>query len=282
MTCIRHDYRADELSSTAPLSPENGNTLGIRMPSFSLGTFGIPREKVEESVYTALRMGYLGIDIAAVCDINEEAGRGIRRALDDGLITRDRLFVTMKFWMTDYAEKNVRPAVERLLRELKLSYFDCLAMNWPVAWDAAKGDVRALTLLPDSSHNFVNDETVLLSQTWSAMEELVKSGQARSIAVANFSISELKKLFIHSQMKPAFDQVECHPYLQQDQMKSFLQAQGMPMVAYGVLGIREEGQDGESPMNDPIINKIAYSHNKTPAQESHPSLASSMRSFPEH
>jgi aldehyde reductase len=160
-------------------------------------------------------------------------GEGIATAIAEGAITRERLYVTSKLWNTDHAPEDVRPACEKTLRELGLEYLDQYLMHWPVAWRKQE-DGSMFPHAPDGK----GFDTVEIDfvDTWRAMEELVDAGLVKSIGVSNFSIEELQRLLAHCRIRPVVNQVECHPYFNQHELREYLTAQNIRLVAYCPLG----------------------------------------------
>lgn len=139
----------------------NGTVMfnnGYEMPVLGIGTYRLSQDEAENSVYWVLRDGYRLIDTACIYSNEEGVGRGIRRAIDDGYLTREEIFVTTKMWTSDYNDG--AEAIERSLERLGLDYID-------------------LIILHDSQpRNNV--------QAYQAMEQAVQDGKLRSIGLSNY------------------------------------------------------------------------------------------------
>lgn len=97
------------------------------MPAIGIGTFALSDSEAEESVYWALRDGYRLIDTARIYGDEAGVGRGIRRAIDEGLVTREEIFVTTKMWTSDY--DNGDAAINASLERLGLDYIDLVILH---------------------------------------------------------------------------------------------------------------------------------------------------------
>ena len=121
--------------STASSSPSTYFTLpsGSRMPLIGLGLWKAEQGSVADVVQTAIRLGYRHFDSAADYGNERQTGEGLQRALSSGLVKREELFITSKLWCTDHAKAHVRPAVERILADLRLSYLDLFLVHFPIS-----------------------------------------------------------------------------------------------------------------------------------------------------
>ena len=135
---------------------------GIEMPILGIGTFRLSNEQAENSVYWALRDGYRLIDTARIYGNEQGVGRGIQRAIDEGLVTREEIFVTTKMWTDDY--DNGAEAIDRSLERLGLDYIDLMILHH----SQPRNDVAA----------------------YQAMEQAVEDGKLRSIGLSNYYTPE--------------------------------------------------------------------------------------------
>jgi len=120
-------------------------------------------------------------------------------------------------------------------------------------------------LMPSNAADQIPLEQLPLDTTWSAMEALVDAGLVRQIGVSNCSATKLAALLSHCRMAPAMNQVERHPWLQQNALLSFCRRQGIALTAYSPLGSPAAG--GPAPLlGEPVITAIAQAHGTTPAQ----------------
>ena len=131
---------------------------GYKMPVLGIGTFTLSNEEAENSVYWALRDGYRLIDTARIYGNEVGVGRGIRRAIDEGIVTRDEIFVTTKMWTSDY--NNPEEAIDASLQRLGLEYIDLMILHH----SQPSNDVTA----------------------YKGMEEAVAEGKLHSIGLSNY------------------------------------------------------------------------------------------------
>jgi amidase len=155
--------------------------------------------------------------------------------------------VTGKLWNDAHDPSAVRPAVEKTLEDLGLSYLDLYLMHWPVAF--YPDTVREIVVDPDSS----------LLQTWFAMEELVREGIVRQIGVCNFNKAQLQQIRSHAYIHPTIHEFETHPYLQQSDFVKWNLQHGIRVIAYSPLGnMNPIYHSSETPMlQDPSLVSLA-------------------------
>lgn len=237
------------------------NTLTLAnqhtIPLAGFGTWELPKDTAADLVEAAIKAGYRHIDCAMVYENEREVGRGIRNAIDQGLVTRDELFITSKLWNTDHDPKHVEAACRKTLSDLGLEYLDLYLVHWGVAFE--HGD----DLEPLDKNGLAKFSFVPLQQTWRAMEALVQKGLVKSIGVSNYTAPMLIDLLSYAAIKPVMNQIELHPYHAQSALVAFCNAQGVAVTAYSPLG---SASTGGVITKDPIINEIAVRHGKTPAQ----------------
>ena len=173
------DGRRD-VGSLAPV--EYALSSGDRMPAVGMGLWKVPKSTCADCVYAAVQAGYRCFDSA--CDYGNEAetGNGLKRALSDGLLARDKVFVASKLWNTYHRRQHVRLACLRSLRDLQLEYLDMYYVHFPIALKFVDFETR---YPPEWLHDpsapsprMVPDD-VPLRETWEAMEELVRPPCAR-------------------------------------------------------------------------------------------------------
>ena len=218
---------------------ENGTVLlnnGRTMPILGIGTYRLSQSEAENSVYWALRDGYRLIDTAHIYGNEEGVGRGIKRAISEGLVTREEIFVTTKMWTSDFDDGE--SAIEESLRRLDLDYIDLMILHH----SQPSNDVTA----------------------YQAMEKAVEEGKLRSIGLSNYYTAEdFDRLVNATTITPALLQNETHPYYQSKEMKAHLKQYGTVLESWFPLGGRGNTQ---TLFNDPVISAIAAAHGKTSAQ----------------
>ena len=231
---------------------------GDRMASLGLGTWKAESGEVGGAVGAALELGYRHLDCASIYGNEAEIGESLKQAFAAGGLQRDQLWITSKLWNDCHAPEDVRPALERSLADLGLAYLDLYLMHWPVAH-------RHGLMMPKQAADQLSLEQRPIAATWSAMEELVRSGLVRHIGVSNFSQPKLAALLEQADLAPEVNQVERHPYLQQPELLAFCQANAIQLTAYAPLGSPPAGQT--SPLlSDPVIAAIAAAHGTSAAQ----------------
>jgi D-xylose reductase len=247
---------------------------GDAIPNVGLGFWKVPGSAAENLVCDALEIGYRHLDCA--CDYgNEKAvGAGVRKALQSGLCRRDELWITSKLWNTYHAREHVRPAVERSLSDLGVDYLDLYLIHFPIAQRYVPIEKRyppEWFYDPNAPVPRMEFEAVPISETWGAMERLVRDGLVRNIGVCNFGCSLLRDLLTYSEIPPALLQVELHPYLTQEKLLRFCAEQKIIVTAFSPLGALSYLSIGmatpeDSVLEQPVVRKAAARINRTPAQ----------------
>ncbi len=233
--------------------------------AIGLGTWKSEPGKVEEAVYSALKSGYTHIDCALVYGNEAEVGKALNKALNEGILTREDLWVTSKLWNNAHKKEDVIPALQQTLNDLQLDYLDLYLMHWPVAFRSG------LEGFPESDDDYLSLEEVPLIETWNAMLNAKKQGLVKHLGVSNFSVEKLKGLIEQTEDSPEMNQVELHPYLQQEELLEFCHSNNIHLTAYSPLGSGDrademKAEDEPSLLENKTINEIAEKHNSTPAQ----------------
>ncbi|WP_192349551.1 aldo/keto reductase [Algoriphagus sp. Y33] len=230
---------------------------GDKLPIIGLGTWKSKPGEVSQAVYWAIEAGYRHIDCAAVYQNENEVGEGIAKAIGEGLVKRDELFVTSKLWNNSHKKEQVLPALEKSLADLKLDYVDLYLIHWPIAFKAGVG-------FPKSRDDYYTYDEVSLSETWKAMQELKEKGLVKHIGVSNFNQNKLKELLKVGGQLPEMNQVEMQPYLPQEGLVSFCEEHGILMTAYSPLGSPDSRADRHKNdpklLVDPVVKEIADKH----------------------
>lgn len=234
------------------------------MPAIGLGTWKSAKGKVEEAVKIALEEGYRHIDCAATYGNEAEIGNAFSEVFSEGKIKREEVWVTSKLWNDSHQKEHVIPALKQTLKDLQLDYLDLYLMHWPVAFKHGVG-------FPEKDDDYLSLEEVPIIETWNAMIEAKKQGLVKHIGVSNFSIKKLEDLMSKTEDIPEMNQVELHPFLQQDSLLEFSKKNNIHLTAYSPLGsgdrIKEMKAENEpSLLEEPVIKKIAEKHSATPGQ----------------
>lgn len=205
---------------------------GLDIPQLGYGVWKVPNEEAESAVGQALEAGYHLIDTAKIYG-NEF---GVGKALATSNVPREDLFITTKVWNADQGYENTLQAFDESLEKLGLDYVDLYLIHWPTP----KYDTYV--------------------ETYKALEKLYKDGRTKAIGVCNFDIDHLQRIMDECEVVPAVNQVECHPYLQQTELKKFCKEHGILLEAYSPL------MNGTKVLQDPVIQDLANQYGKTPAQ----------------
>lgn len=228
---------------TAP-TPTLTLNNGVAMPILGLGVFQSPPAETTAAVETAIADGYRSIDTAASYDNEREVGEAIRASGID----RGELFITTKLWFSDYGHDEALVGFQGCLRRLGLDYVDLFLLHQPVPTDF--------------------DATVA---AYKAIEAMLSEGRARAIGVSNFSERHLGNLMERTEVVPAVNQVELHPFFTQRPLREFHAQHGITTEAWSPLGGIHVYRPADpnavlNALEHPSVTSIAEKHGKTPAQ----------------
>lgn len=203
---------------------------GSAVPVLGLGTFlSRDGEESRKAVLWALDAGYRHIDTAAIYKNERSVGQAIR----ESGIPREEIFVTTKLWNDDIRRGEAWEALNKSLDRLGLEYVDLYLVHWPVPY------------------KYIS--------VWKAMETLYNEGRVKAIGVSNYHIHHLKDLLKEADITPAVNQVECHPYLQHNELRAFCADKDIAFESWGPL------MQGAF-LDVPEIAELAKKYNRTPAQ----------------
>ena len=205
---------------------------GVEIPQLGFGVYQIEPEKTVEAVRSALEVGYRHIDTAEMYGNEKEVGQAVR---DSGL-PREEVFVTSKLNNGFHARDAALRAFDQTLADLGLDQLDLFLVHWP---------------LPGIDVDYI--------ETWKAMEEIYESGRCRAIGVSNFGEHHLRRLFSETTVRPAVNQIEVHPYLTQEPLRSFDADHEIVTEAWSPIA---QG----NVLKDETVTRIAGNLGKSPAQ----------------
>jgi 2,5-diketo-D-gluconate reductase A len=221
------------LSTTPTTIPTIELNDGRAIPQLGFGVFQIPPPETAQATGRALEVGYRHIDTAEMYK-NE---RGVGEAMRASGLERSEVWITSKLNNGFHRPDDARAAIDRTLRELGTDHVDLFLIHWP------------LPTLYDGDY----------VSTWKTMEEFKADGRARSIGVSNFQVAHLERLAAESDVVPAVNQIELHPYLLNDAVRSYGDAHGIHTEAWSPIA-------RGAVLDDPVIVAIAAKHGKSTAQ----------------
>lgn len=204
---------------------------GVKVPLLGLGTFMISPEDTERSVYEGIKAGYRLIDTANAYMNEEAVGKGLKRALDEGLVKREEIFLSTKLWPTLYESED---AVEKTLERLGVAYVDLLFIHQPAG-------------------NFLAG--------YQNIERAYQAGKARSLGISNFHGEKFERLLTTATVKPHVIQLETHPYCIQHETMDRLKECGTKLMGWYPLGHGDKGL-----LQEPIFTRLAAKYHKSTVQ----------------
>lgn len=209
---------------------------GAKMPIEGFGVFQVPDAAVcEQAVYDAIKTGYRLIDTAQAYMNEEAVGKAVNRAIADGLVSREELFVTTKLWVSNMkTEDGAYASLKESLAKLDMEYIDLILIHQPM------GDYFA---------------------GYRALEKAYKEGWVKAIGVSNFYPAILANFCENVEIMPAVNQVELHPFFTQDSAITLMKEYGIAPQAWGPLA---EGKHGI--FTHPVLTEIGAKYGKTAAQ----------------
>lgn len=208
---------------------------GLHIPAVGYGTFRVKdSDELAEMVTLAIKEGYRHIDTAHIYGNEESVGRGIQKAITEGIVTREELFVTSKVWNDGLSYDETIAAYEVSIHKLGLDYLDLYIIHWPGQDD-----------------NYI--------EVYKALEELYNTKRVKTIGVSNFHVHHLERLLANTTIVPAVNQIEFQPRLTQVEVREYCKKHGIQVEAWSPL------MNGEI-LNDPTLIEIAEKYNKSTAQ----------------
>ncbi len=205
---------------------------GVQIPQLGFGVFQVEPHETSDAVTRAFEAGYRHIDTAALYNNEQEVGAAIKAS---GL-AREELFITTKLGNGDQGYDSTLRAFDKSIGLLGLDVVDLYLIHWP------------------------RPAADLFIDTWRAFEKLYGEGRIRAIGVSNFQPEHLARLAAASDVVPAINQIELHPYLTNEQVAAYDTEQGIVTEAWSPIG------RGGALLLDPLLVGLGQKYGKTPAQ----------------
>lgn len=203
---------------------------GVEMPRFGLGVYKMTdKEAATEAMITAIGEGYKAIDTATIYDNEAEVGEAVRNSG----VKREELFITSKVWNTDQGYDETLRAFEASLKRLGFDYLDLYLTHWAI------------------EGKYVD--------TYRAIQRLYDEKLVRSIGVSNHQQHHLEKILATANTKPMVNQIELHPQLTQEPLRSYCADHDIAITSWSPLA---RGRL----LEDPVLSEIAKTHGKSVAQ----------------
>ncbi|GAA1132797.1 aldo/keto reductase [Arthrobacter flavus] len=216
-------------------APKVALNNGVQIDQVGYGVYKVPPETTVDLCAQALEVGYRTIDTAAMYGNEAGVGRAVTDAVNAGWLERDDVFVTTKLWNDNHGYDATLRAFDASQQALGLDDVDLYLIHWPC---------------PEK------DQYV---DTFRALEQLYHDGRVRAIGVSNFQVTHLERLLAETGVVPVVNQIELHPYLQQEELRRFHDTHGIRTQAWSPLG-------RGAILTDPVIGEIAADLDRTPAQ----------------
>ncbi|CAI6337393.1 unnamed protein product [Periconia digitata] len=246
---------------------------GNKMPVVGFGLWKVSNDTCAEQVYNAIKTGYRLFDGACDYGNEVECGQGVARAIKEGIVKREELFLVSKLWNSFHDADQVEPITKKQLADWGIDYFDLYLIHFPISLEYVSPETRYPPGWYYDGESEVRHGKTSLESTWKAMEGLKKSGLAKSIGVSNYSGALLLDMFTYAEIKPATLQIEHHPYFVQPNLIKLAEQHKIAVTAYSSFGPlsfiecdMKVAEDTPTLLEHDIIKKAAEKHGKTPAQ----------------
>lgn len=203
---------------------------GKKIPQLGYGVYMIPNEETEKCVLEALKIGYRHIDTAHMYGNEKEVGSAIKKSG----IPREEIFVTSKLWITEYGEGRTLSQIDKMLKRLDLEYVDLLLLHFPF-------------------NDYIG--------AYKDLEKAYEQGKVKSIGISNFENQKLEELCDQAKIKPVVNQVELHPYFQQNDLRKRMEKYNTKIEAWAPLG-----HAMTNIFKEEVIVKLSEKYKKSPAQ----------------
>ena len=203
---------------------------GKKIPQLGYGVYCISNEATEKCVLEALKVGYRHIDTAHMYGNEKEVGSAIKKSG----IPREEIFVTSKLWVTEYGQGRTYSQIDKMLKRLDLEYIDLLLLHFPF-------------------RDYIG--------AYKDLEKAYEEGKVKSIGISNFENQKLEELCDQAKIKPVLNQVELHPYYQQNDLRKRMEKYNTKIEAWAPLG-----HSMTNIFKEEVIVKLSEKYKKSPAQ----------------
>lgn len=207
---------------------------GIEMPQLGFGVYQIPLEETAEAVYQAIKAGYRLIDTASIYGNEKETGEGISKAINEGIVEREELFITSKLFILQAPEPNATRTIKQSLDIMNLDYLDLYLIHQPY------GDVYG---------------------AWRAMVAAQKSGTIKSIGISNFKSAKMIEFVGLNEVKPQINQIEVNPWNQRSEDQEWHEKYNVQVEAWAPFA---EGR--HDLFTNPVLSEIGSHYGKSVGQ----------------
>ena len=227
---------------------------GLKIPCLGLGTARM--EEIPEIIYYSIKDGIRLIDTATMYNNEELVGKGIKKALDDKIVSREELFIVTKLYVDSKMDPEIE--IQKSLKLLQLDYIDLYLDHWPISYRYDEDEKTHIKNTP-------------LHEFWPRMERLVEKGYTKSIGVSNYNIQSLCNLLSVCKIKPVCNEVEFHPYLYQKNLLDFCNKVNIRLIAFTPFlkgGYIHKMYKDNLPqlLEENVLKELAVKYNKTPGQ----------------
>lgn len=249
---------------------------GHSMPLVGFGLWKVPRETCADIVYNAIKVGYRLFDGAYDYQNEKEAGKGVKRAIDEGLVKREDIFVTTKLWNNYHRREHALEMARAQNEAWGLGYIDMFLIHFPCALKYISPKERQYPGWWMDDAGTVATDKVPIRETWEALETIVDEGIARSIGISNASAQLLYDMQTYTRHPISGLQIEHHPYLVQPELVQMAQENKIAVTAYSSFGpqsflelppaFRERAKDVTLLFETEVVKSAAGRLGVSPAQ----------------